>query len=215
VVTGPHLSSERALAAVVLVTVPALSGCLCFPTFTRATSGALLPDCATAVVRPGATGREVLECLGPPIVVVRQGDGTLPVPEIEYRRSGGLDVPAASFFARFTPEEVAPGDIVYFYREHLVATDGSGVVIVAYVGETARAEVFGTSARHPSDDRLWILVDGVTGRVKAHRLEQDRPGEDRQQDPAPQPQPHSHPAPEPEPPPEPEGAVLSPAGATR
>jgi hypothetical protein len=160
--------------------LPLVSGCLCFPSVTHARAGALLPDCL-ATVTDRATGREVLECLGPPLVVVRQGDAAVRVSDVLYRRYGGTEVPASSFFERFAPGEVAPGDVVYYWREHQIDTRGSGVLLI--VGD--KAALSGKSRIEEGDDRLWILLDGGTGRVKAHRLERDRPAGDAAEKPAP------------------------------
>ena len=152
------------LAAALLVAC----GCVRGQGLTLLSTGAEPAPEALRALRDGqTTRREVLDGLGPPLVVVRDPRGTVLVPrsrndQLRFSHSppnaGWEEVAAASFFERFAGRvPVAPGDVVYFYRERAEHT-----TIISRAGKTNRFE-----------DRLWILVDGRTGLVKAHVHEHD------------------------------------------
>lgn len=181
------MSAARTLRAVasfalLAAAAAALQGCICFPSSTRATTGALLPEDRVAALRPGATtAAEVLDWFGPPLAVARGPEGTIQVPEVVYRRSGAAELEAAALFAKFGAGAAAPGDLVYYYRLHQVVTRGSGVILV--VGN--KGDLVGTSRNEDRDERLWLLVDGGTGLVKARVHERDEPrAEPRREEPA-------------------------------
>ena len=77
---------------------------------------------------------------------------------------------AASFFEKFSAGAAAPGDVVYFYRPHEVATPGSGALVI--VGD--QGTLVGRSRDEERDERLWILLD-ASGVVKACVHERDEP----------------------------------------
>ncbi len=159
----------RALAIAALLLA---SGCFRGKGLAMFYSGAELPSDALSSIEDGrTTRREVLDRLGPPAVVVREPLGTVWVPrrnlglfgagmDIRDPVGGSDEIPAASFFARFgAAAAVADGDVVYFYRERAFNT-----LAFSVSAETHRVE-----------QRLWILVDGRSGIVKAHLLERVGP----------------------------------------
>jgi len=169
----PHRRSPaRAAAGLLLAAAPLLlSGCLILPAGTRAQTGSLLPEERLATLRAGTSRREVLDWFGPPLAVVRRGAGVVRVPEVSLRTSGVEEVAAARFFERFADQAASPDDVVYFYRAHQLVTIGSGVVLI--LGN--KGDIIGSSRDEHRDQRLWVLLDGARGVVRAHLLERTDP----------------------------------------
>jgi hypothetical protein len=158
-------------AGLALAALPLLSGCLILPAFTSARVGALLPEDGLAALRAGTPRRQVLDGLGPPTAVVRRGTGAVRVPEASLRTSGSEEVGEAFFFDRFADQPASPDDVVYFYRAHQLTTVGSGVVVIVL----DKGGLSGRSRDEHREDRLWVLLDGATGLMRAHVLERDVP----------------------------------------
>lgn len=147
------------------------SGCLIVPATTRATIGALLPEEQLTRLRAGATRREILDGFGPPLAVVRRGSGPVQVPVLAFRAEGAEALLVERSFERFVDQPAGPDDVIYFYRAHQVVTSGSGVALI--IGD--KGGLIGDSRIEHRDERLWVLLDGSTGRVRAHRLEREQP----------------------------------------
>jgi hypothetical protein len=169
--TGATRTAHAAAACALAAALTLVPGCLVLPWFTSARTGSLLEKEHVAALRAGTPRREVLERLGPPLAVGRRGDGAAPVPDVHLRRSGGAEQPASWFFDRFAGVAAGPRDVVYFYCEHELRTSGSGAIVA--VGN--KGALVGSSTDEDREDRLWILLDGETGLVKAHLHERDEP----------------------------------------
>jgi hypothetical protein len=172
VIAAPGWQRRVAASVAVVGAAALLPGCLVLPCFTSVRTGALLPRERVEALKPGATtAAQVLEWLGPPLAIARGRVGVVQVPDVGFRRSGANAVSAASFFEKFSAGAAAPGDVVYFYRAHEVATPGSGAVVI--VGD--QGTLVGHSRDEERDERLWILLDGASGVVKACVHERDEP----------------------------------------
>lgn len=168
---GPTRTARAAAACALAAALALAPGCLVLPWFTSARTGSLLAKEHVAALRAGTSRREVLERFGPPLAVARRGGGAAPVPEVTMRRCGGAEQPEAWFFERFAGVAAGPSDVVYLYREHERRTEGSGAALV--IGN--KGGLVGSSTDEEREDRLWILLDGETGLVKAHLHERDEP----------------------------------------
>jgi hypothetical protein len=163
----PGLAAGLALAA----SLALLPGCLILPAFASARTGSLLPDDRLAALKPGMSRLELLDGFGSPLAVVRRGSGPVRVPGVSLRLAGVEEIPAELFFGRFADQPAGPGDVVYFYRAHQLTTVGSGVAVMVFnAGGLA-----GSSRDEHREDRLWVLLDGAAGLVRAHVLERDVP----------------------------------------
>lgn len=160
--SGPRSSGVPLAAALLL-----LAGCV--QVVSRVRTGSLVPEERVRALRDGqTTRREVLDALGPPLVIVRHGQDTVRVPDVGLRRSGGTEVPATWFFDRFGGRDrLGAKAVVYYYREHELLTKGSGLAF--------QSGIIGSSEDEHREDRLWILIDGGTWLVRAHVHERDGP----------------------------------------
>lgn len=150
----------------------ALAASACIIASTASRDGELLPDARLEAIRDGETSRrEVLDWLGPPLVVTTRSAETIRVADVlGFGRYGYREVAASSFFEPFAAQDIGPHDVVYFFGRHLIThTRGS------FATRTTHREEFEAVHRN---DRLWVLIDGATGVVRAHVHRRD-PAPDR------------------------------------
>ncbi|MBK9518341.1 MAG: hypothetical protein IPO09_13535 [Anaeromyxobacter sp.] len=132
-------------AAATAAALGLLGGCVILSASVR--SGELLPDGRLASLKDGvSTSAQVVEAFGPPLRVARRGDGPVGAPDL---------------FAPFGGVPPAAADVAWWYHAERSGERWTGLGVL-------RADVAeGTSYRQASDD-LWLLLDGETGRLRAH-----------------------------------------------
>lgn len=123
-----------------------LGGCVILTASVR--NGELLPSGRLAALTDGvSTSAQVVEAFGPPLRVARRGAGPA--------------VGAPDLFEPFGGVPPAAADVAWWYRAERSGERWTGLGIL-------RADVAeGTSYQQASDD-LWLLLDGETGRLRAH-----------------------------------------------
>jgi hypothetical protein len=154
---------------------PLLSGCMTTPLMGVETRGALFREERLAALAPRKTTRaEVLEWFGPPLAFARSG-AVAPTQEVAFRWTGPASDSWTSF-DRFPAGEVAPDDLVYYYEatESVTNTSAVGLVIFFITGGKGGVSP-ATKTFENRTDKLWILIDGATGVVKAVVVDRIRP----------------------------------------
>lgn len=142
-------AKTQLLALCALAAAPLVGGCF-MPGYgiTYASTAPLSITDSAPRIRDGATTRrEALDLLGPPSTVARGREG--------FVRVGGSSVPTTTLFDPFqavTTARIAPGDAVYYWAERRVSNTSFRI----------------GGQRFQVDARLWLLVDGTAGVVKAH-----------------------------------------------
>lgn len=120
-----------------------LSGCVVMSA--SVSTGALLPDGELARLRDGATTRaQILEAFGPPRRLAHRGAGG----EAELLEPFGAIPPS-------------PDDVAYRYRA------SRGKTTISELGLLKEMVAEQTTQESGSDD-LWLLLDGRSGRLRAH-----------------------------------------------
>lgn len=157
-------TARLALAAA----LPLLWGCMTTPLVAGNTTGALLPDDRLGALQPGRTTRsEVLDWFGPPLAFARDG-AVAPAPEIALRWAGfELGPPPLSLFDKFPAGAVAGGDLVYYYRQDQDIASKSAVALMIFIPPAGGGVSPWKHSFERRTDELWVLIDGVTGVVKA------------------------------------------------
>lgn len=132
------------------------------------TTGALLPDDRLGALQPGRTTRsEVLDWFGPPLAFARDG-AVAPAPEIALRWAGfELGPPPLSLFDKFPAGAVAGGDLVYYCRQDQDIASKSAVALMIFIPPAGGGVSPWKHSFERRTDELWVLIDGVTGVVKA------------------------------------------------
>jgi len=151
---------SRAVATVGIAAA-VLGGCVAFSV---SRSENWIPEERVRQIVPAQTTRkEILDWFGPPAAVVRHGQ-LLQVPEIGVRRMGGRELQADAFFELFA-ERVPAGetDVIYYYQSAEERATALRVVAV------------GTASSDLHENRLWILFDGQTWKLKDFVHRRDHP----------------------------------------
>ena len=146
-----------------------LSGCLFIPFPIEEQFETPIKKINLQKIERGKTTRlEIIEWLGPPDAIAREGK-TMKVPPLGPSKEGSLDVNSQDFLDLFSEKHVIiPKHIVYYYETS--AFHGTGAVIVLL-------DAGGVAPITPLRlmvSRLWILVDTETGHVVDYIFHEER-----------------------------------------
>jgi hypothetical protein len=156
----PFLSIRQLLVGLSLLAIATLSGCVGVVVYVDQVEPQL-QRAPLARIRPGVTTlQQMLDCLGPPLAIVRN-DATplrLPLPG-----AGQKQVETASadqYFLPFTQRRaLEPGDTIYYYRGTYYRNFTSFFWPIFFV--IGYASDYGIHEK-----RLWVLYNEQSGRVE-------------------------------------------------
>jgi len=150
------LKQFRVKLSFMVLSVFYLTGCLA-QTSSFVTANPLRQYDPDASLKPGITKRqEVIEALGPPLTLARQGGTIFTYPEGEMKQ-GGTETSAEVYFEIFRDRVKLKDSHIIYYYQSVVGSAGSMVFVAA-----------GSTELRSYASKLWILMDDDTGTVIDH-----------------------------------------------